>query len=107
MLGIGQHCRPAQGRVAVEWRQWKRRSLEGLQVAYLWVYDVYVKADVDKEKAALLVVIGGLLDGRKIVLMVEPGYRKSTESWSDTLRDLKERGMNCPCLVVGDGNLGI
>ena len=23
------------------------------------------------------------------------------------LRDLKKRGMNCPCLVVGDGNLGI
>jgi len=34
-------------------------------------------------------------------------YRESTESWSEVLRDLKKRGMNCPCLVVGDGNLGI
>ncbi|MFH1087845.1 MAG: transposase, partial [Chloroflexota bacterium] len=57
--------------------------------------------------AALLVVIGGLSDGRKVVLAVEPGYRESTESWSDVLRDLKERGMNCPRLVTGDGNLGI
>jgi transposase-like protein len=90
-----------------EWRDWKRRSLEGLQVVYLWVDGVYIKAGLEKQKAALLVVIGSLLDGRKVVLAVEPGYRESTESWSEVLRDLKERGMNCPCLVVGDGNLGI
>jgi transposase-like protein len=90
-----------------EWREWKRRSLEGLQVVYLWVDGVYVKAGLEKEKAALLVVIGGLLDGRKVVLAVAPGYRESTESWSEVLRDLKERDMNCPCLVVGDGNLSI
>ena len=90
-----------------EWHEWKRRSLEDFQVVYLWVDGVYVKAGLEKQKAALLVVIGGLLDGRKVVLAVEPGYRESTESWSEVLRDLKERGMNCPCLVVGDGNLGI
>jgi len=90
-----------------EWHEWKRRSLEGLQVVYLWVDGIYVKAGLEKEKAALLVVIGGLLDGQKVVLAVEPGYRESTESWSEVLRDLKERGMNCPRLVVGDGNLGI
>jgi putative transposase len=90
-----------------EWREWKRRSLEGLQVVYLWVDGVYVKAGLEKQKAALLVVVAGLLDGRKVVLAVEPGYRESTESWSEVLRDLKKRGMNCPCLVVGDGNLGI
>jgi putative transposase len=80
-----------------EWREWKRRSLEGLQVVYLWVDGVYVKAGLEKEKAALLVVVAGLLDGRKVVLAVEPGYRESTESWSEVLRDLKTRGMNCPC----------
>jgi len=90
-----------------EWRQWQRRSLDGLEVVYVWVDGVYVKAGLEKEKAALLVAIGGLLDGRKVVLAVEPGYRESTESWSGMLRDLKERGMNCPRLVVGDGNLGI
>ncbi len=90
-----------------EWRQWKRRSLDGLEVVYLWVDGVYVKAGLEKERAALLVVIGGLSDGRKVVLAVEPGYRESTESWSEVLRDLKERGMNCPRLVTGDGNLGI
>jgi transposase-like protein len=90
-----------------EWRQWQRRPLDGLEVVYLWVDGVYVKAGLEKERAALLVIIGGLSDGRKIVLAVEPGYRESTESWSEVLRDLKQRGMNCPRLVTGDGNLGI
>jgi len=91
----------------LEWEEWNRRSLEGLDVVFLWVDGIYVKAGLEKERAALLVVIGGLSDGRKTVLAVEPGYRESTDSWSGVLRSLKERGMNCPCGVVGDGNLGI
>jgi transposase-like protein len=90
-----------------EWHEWKRRSLAELPVVYLWVDGVYVRAGLEKEKAALLVVIGALLNGRKVVLAVEPGYRESTESWFEVLRDLKGRGLNCPRLVVGDGNLGI
>ena len=62
---------------------------------------------MQKAKSALLVVIGGLSDGRKVILAVEPGYRESSESWAEVLRDLKKRGLNCPRLVVGDGHLGI
>jgi len=91
----------------MEWEEWNRHSLEGLGVVFLWVDGIYVKAGLEKEKAALLVVIGGLSDGRKIVMAVEPGYRESTESWSGVLRNLKKRSMNCPRMVTGDGNLGI
>ena len=34
------------------------------------------------------------------------GYRESTESWADLLRDCKRRGMRAPVLAVGDGALG-
>ena len=90
-----------------EWEEWKRRPLHGQEVLFMWVDGVYVKAGLEKEKAALLVIVGGLLDGRKVILAVAPGYRESAESWSGVLRDLKERGLNCPRLVIGDGNLGI
>ena len=90
-----------------EWREWKRRNLDDLELVYMWVDGVYVKAGLEKDKAALLIIIGGLSDGRKVVLAVEPGYRESTESWSEVLRDLKGRGMNCPRAVTGDGHLGI
>ena len=72
------------------------------------------KAGLEKEKAALLVVIGGLSDGRKVVLSVVPGHRESAESWvgdaadgTGVLRDLLDRGMGSPKLVIGDGHLGI
>ena len=91
----------------VEWEQWRRRSLGELEIVYLWVDGVYVRAGLEKAKSALLVIIGGLSDGRKVILAVEPGYRESTESWSGVLRDLKARGLNCPRLVIGDGHLGI
>jgi transposase-like protein len=90
----------------VEWAEWKKRPLDGLEVVYIWVDGIYVKAGLEKDKAALLVIIGALADGRKVILALEPGYRESTESWADALRDLKQRGMNCPQMATGDGNLG-
>jgi transposase-like protein len=111
---LGEEAPVSAGTVArlkerwrAEWGQWRKRKMDGLKVVYLWVDGVYVKAGLEKEKAVLLAVIGALSDGRKIILAVEPGYRESTESWSEVLRDLKQRGMNCPRLVTGDGNLGI
>ena len=90
-----------------EVEEWRRRSLDGLEVVYMWVDGVYVKAGLEKDKSALLVAIGGLSNGQKVVLAVEPGHRESSEGWSGVLRDLKNRGMNCPRMVAGDGNLGI
>jgi putative transposase len=90
-----------------EFDAWRQRPLNDLQAVYLWVDGVYVKAGLEKEKAALLVAIAVLADGRKVVLAVQPGHRESTASWGDLLRDLKARGLACPCLVVGDGHLGI
>ncbi len=45
--------------------------------------------------------------GQKVVVSSVPGYRESTESWSEVLRDMKRRGLECPRLVIGDGHLGI
>ena len=66
-----------------------------------------MKAGLDKDKAALLVAIGGLADGRKVLIALRSGYRESTESWKGLLRELRKRGLRCPRLVVGDGSLAI
>ena len=91
----------------VELAEWRGRRLDEFEVVYVWVDGVYVKAGFEREKSAVLVVIGALSDGSKVVLSAEPGYRESTQSWSEVLRDLRDRGMGCPQLVVGDGHLGI
>ena len=89
-----------------EMEAWKSRRLDDLEVVSLWADGVYIKAGLEKEKAVILVVIAALSDGTKVVVSVSSGYRESTQSWSEVLRYLKERGMNPPRLVIADGDLG-
>lgn len=91
----------------IEHDAWAERALHDREVVYLWADGVYVKAGLEKEKAALLLVIAAMRDGRKEVLAITPGFRESTESWSEVFRDLKKRGIEDPKLIVGDGNTGI
>lgn len=90
-----------------EYDEWSRRELSELEVTYLWVDGIYVKAGLEREKAAVLVALAGLSDGTKRLVALKSGYRESTESWGELLRDLKSRGMNAPKVVAGDGHLGI
>ncbi len=90
-----------------EYETWKRRRLDDLEPVYVWADGIYVKAGLEKDKAAMLVLIAALRDGRKVVLAVESGYRESIESWATLLRDLKARGLRAPRLVIADGHLGI
>ena len=52
-------------------------------------------------------VLGAREDGEKELLAMAPGYRESTESWADVMRDLRDRGLAPPLLAVGDGALGL
>ena len=51
-------------------------------------------------------MIGVRADGRKELVALTDGYRESTESWADLLRDCARRGMRAPVLAIGDGALG-
>lgn len=90
-----------------EYRVWKERPLSDHTYIYLWVDGIYLKAGLEREKTALLVVLGVKEDGTKELLAIKEGYRESKESWGEVLRDLKTRGFTNPLLVVGDGALGI
>ncbi|MEK7837165.1 MAG: transposase, partial [candidate division NC10 bacterium] len=90
-----------------EYEAWRGRDLRDRELVYLWADGLYVKAGLEKEKAALLIVIGALRDGTKEVLAVESGIRESTESWKAVLRALKARGLPSPRLTIADGHLGI
>jgi transposase-like protein len=84
-----------------------KRELRFHRYAYLFVDGVNVAVRLGEDsKLCLLVVIGVREDGCKELLAVEDGYRESEDSWSAVLRDLRDRGMNEPKLVTGDGALG-
>ncbi|MET7774124.1 IS256 family transposase [Nocardia sp. NPDC005366] len=82
------------------------RDLSGTDHVYSWVDGIHVKVRLDQEKLCLLVMIGVRGDGRKELVALTDGYRESTESWADLLRDRRRRGMTAPVLAVGDGALG-
>jgi putative transposase len=98
-------------RLKAQWQlgyeAWQRRRLDALEVVYVWADGLYVKAGLEESKAALLVLIGALTDGRKVVLAVESGQRESKESWGAVLRDLRARGRQPWRCTIADGHLGI
>ena len=82
------------------------RDLSEVDFVYLWADGIHVNIRLEEHKLCLLVMIGVRADGRKELVALADGYRESTESWADLLRDCKRRGMRAPILAAGDGALG-
>lgn len=89
-----------------EQRAFAERDLSGVDYVYLWADGIHVNVRLEEHKLCLLVMIGVRADGRKELIALADGYRESTESWADLLRDCARRGMSAPVLAVGDGALG-
>jgi putative transposase len=54
-----------------------------------------------------LVLLGVTPEGKKEWVAISDGFRESSESWLEVLRDLKAQGLALgPRLAVGDGALG-
>jgi putative transposase len=68
---------------------------------------IYLKAGLGTEKACLLVLIGADTEGVKHLIALREGYRESTESWGDLIRDCGQRGLNEPACWIADGALGL
>jgi putative transposase len=107
LLGVGAALSPAsiarlKERWYVEYAQWCNEPLAS-HYAYLWADGIYIRAGQDREKLAVLVVMGVDVDGRKRVLAMLPGHRESYEQWLEVLRDLRRRGVLWVGLAVADG----
>jgi len=89
-----------------EARAFAQRDLSDVDFVYLWADGVHLNIRLDEEKLCLLVLIGVRVDGTKQLVALADGYRESTGSWADLLRDCKRRGMRAPVLAIGDGALG-
>jgi putative transposase len=99
------------GRLKAKWQleyeAWQQQDLSEVKLVYQWADGIYVKAGLEDQKAALLVIIGATADGQKVLLACESGQRESKLSWAAILRDLKARGLKAPRLTIADGHLGI
>jgi len=89
-----------------EYTAFESRDLSGNDYVYVWADGVHFRIRLEEDRLCCLVVIGVKADGTKELLACGDGYRESTESWAEVLRDLKNRGMTAPMIAVGDGALG-
>jgi transposase-like protein len=95
-------------KVVEEFRQWKRRDLTELKVAYL-ILDgtrLAVRAGT-REKEAVLVAWGFLEDGSLEPLSISLGSQESYNAWKWFLEDMVKRGLQEPILTVIDGCPGL
>ncbi len=101
---------PVITRLTETWRSEQRafaqRDLSGVDYVYVWADGIHVNIRLEEHQLCLLVMIGVRADGRKELIALADGYRESTESWADLLRDCARRGMRAPVLAIGDGALG-
>jgi Transposase, Mutator family len=70
---------------------------------YPWVDGIHLKVRLDQENLCLLVMLGVRAEGRKELVAITDGYRESTESWADLLRDCERRRMTAPEMT----NIGV
>lgn len=84
-----------------------RKDLSGHRFVYIWADGIYLKAGLGTEKACLMVLIGADTAGVKHLIALREGYRESTESWGDLIRDCRKRGLNEPACWIADGALGL
>jgi putative transposase len=110
LLGVGAALSPStvsrlKEKWAEEYEAWQKQPLAS-HYAYIWADGIYIKVGRNKEKLALLVVMGADVDGRKQLLTLIPGQRESDEQWLEVLRDLKARGVKWIGLSVADGIAG-
>jgi len=87
---------------------WRKRSLAGLDLLYLFVDGMYLKLDRERdEKQPVLLAYGILWDGKKVLLHVDVGDRKRYEACLGFLRDMTERGLRPPLLYCSDDCAGL
>src|SRR5207247_1535791 len=78
------------------------RSLADVDYVYCWADGVHFNVRLEEERLCCLVIVGVRADGTKELVAIADGYRESTGSWEDLLRDTKRRGMRAPVVMVGD-----
>jgi transposase-like protein len=97
-------------RLTSQWQSEQRtfagRDLSQRDYVYVWADGVHFNVRLEEERLCCLVIVGVRADGTKELVAITDGYRESTESWADLMRDLRRRGMRAPVLAVGDGALG-
>ena len=91
--------------------RWRTRDLSHERIKYMFIDGVNLKIRIGGkvEIVPILVVIGVREDNTRCVLSIQMGDKESASVWRECLRDLKARGLDTSCVILGimDGLKGL
>jgi transposase-like protein len=97
-------------RLTTSWQderdRFSKRSLADVDYVYIWVDGIHFNVRLGEERLCCLVIVGVRADGTKELVAIADGYRESTESWADLLRDCKRRACEPRCWLSATGRWG-
>src|SRR6516225_9163064 len=92
-------------KVKSDWDAWNTRSLAEDPIVRLILDGTVVRVRLDRKATSisLLVVLGVLADGQKVLLAIKSMGGESAEAWRTVLDDLIRRGLRRPEFLIVDG----
>lgn len=89
--------------------RWRQRDLsqEKVLIVYLDAIRLPVRVVRRVVRVPVQASIGVFEDGSKVLLSLEIAPSESNASWDLVVKNLADRGLGCPRLVVVDGNRGL
>lgn len=100
---VSELCRELRAR----YRAFCARDLSGSELLALFLDAVYLPTRPRGEQEGVLVAWGYTMAGRRELVAVRLGQRERYEDWLDLGRDLAQRGLRAPWLVISDGAPGL
>lgn len=93
-------------RLTLEWQgeqvAFATRRLDKVDYVCIFADGIHFNVRLQEARLCALVIVGVRADGIKELVAISDGYRESTESWADVLRDLKRP----PCSPWATGHWG-
>jgi transposase-like protein len=91
------------------YQEWAQRDLSREKIVVLYLDAIYplLRNASRVIKQPVLVALGVRPDGEKVLLGMMTAGGESTDGWGLLIRDLADRGLKCPQLIVSDGNKGL
>src|SRR3954462_7522297 len=96
-------------KIKADWDSWNKRDLANEDIVRLILDGTAVRVRLDRKATSisLLVVLGIMRDGQKVLLAVKNMGGESQAAWRALLDDLAKRGLKKPELAIVDGAPGL
>jgi putative transposase len=93
--------------IKTEFDAWRTRDLSGIVLDYLFLDASHFKYHTNAAAEPVLAAWGITTDGKPVFIGLDVAAAESHDAWAAFLRDLGERGLRCPLLVISDGAPGL